>query len=80
MKSDLKALYDESDSIYEKDSKISVLDKMRNSSYYVISRAMRFGLDVEHLISSSNLTANIVKDLCNEENPARTNFLCPNLI
>ena len=79
MKNDLKELnMEDSDVMSQYDNtkaKVNVFDKIRNSTYYLISRAIRFGLDTNFLLSKCNLTSSILRDLCLQNEPGSNGFL-----
>lgn len=60
MKNDLEQLNHEKDaedaSKYEEDYKVTRLDKIRNSIYYIVARAIKFGLESNYLLTECNLT------------------------
>ena len=62
MKNDLKALDQDRDGIVD-DYQISRQGKIRNSTYFIVARALKFGFDAEFLISQCNITVKILKDL-----------------
>ena len=45
------------------DYQVSKLGKIRNSTYFIVARALKFGFDAEFLISQCNITVKILKDL-----------------
>jgi len=61
MKNDLKELNVKEDSIEaskltDDEYKVTRLDKIRNSIYYVVARAIKFGLESHYLLTECNLT------------------------
>jgi len=54
----------------EEGFKITRHGKIRNSIYFVVARAMKFGLDTNFLLKECNLIRKIIKDLSlqNENN------------
>ena len=39
------------------------MGKIRKSTYYIIARSIKFGLDTSYLINQCHLTQKIIKDL-----------------
>lgn len=37
--------------------------RVRDSTYYIVARAIRFGIDMSHMLAESNLIPRIIKDL-----------------
>ena len=71
MINDLKAIAPENDEglQYEKQFKLTRQGKIRNSIYYIIARAIRFGIDTKYLLEDCSLIERIIDDLaCHEEN------------
>jgi hypothetical protein len=49
--------------------KINVLSKIRNSTYYLICRSIKFGFSVSQLVENCKLTQKLIKDLqCFKDN------------
>jgi hypothetical protein len=42
---------------------VTRLGKIRNSTYYIVARAIKFGFEAKFLLEKCNLTQKILKDL-----------------
>jgi hypothetical protein len=48
---------------FQDEFKISILGKIRKSTYYIIARGIRFGFEIDFLLSECQLSQRIIRDL-----------------
>ena len=64
MKNDLEQLkIDTSDFKVEEEFNVTKLGKIRNSVYFIVSRAIKFGLSLDYLLTECDLINKLIKDL-----------------
>ena len=63
--------------IFEEEFKVNRLGKIRNSTYYIVARGIKFGLDTHYLLRNCHLIQKIIKDLSLQ---AENNFIFQNLL
>ena len=78
MKNDLQEL--NLDKSEQDKQSVTLNDKIRNSTYYIVSRSIKFGHDTKYLLQECNLVPNIIKDLTLQNTEGNNNFVFQNLI
>lgn len=66
MKNDLEKLKlnsKEGEGQASEEFQVTRLGKIRNSTYYIVARAIKFGFEARFLLEKCNLTQKILKDL-----------------